>query len=218
MSVEITHGANRLTLPVAGQAIHDVKRQLRDVLNVREAATAVINGREVSDEYLLNDGDVLEFVFPVGRKGGNHDYWSEKELIEFFGPEPVERMKRAGMTTTPVPVMKGEEVISWSKWLFDSDHDPSNTLNIHVEIEKELVHVDGMTYPIDMPLAAILKCLIDAKGELRSAQDMKNEYPQYIIDESLFRAINEGLKRHPSGLGEHIEGVKGRGYRWVPPT
>lgn len=212
MSVQIIHGVNVVFLPLAGRTVGRAKSVLRDVLNVSRRALAFIQGKSVADDHLLADGDVLEFVRAEGRKGGHHDYWSEKELLAFFGADNVQRMKDNGMVLGAHPTLTSEEVISWNKWLHDSNHDPANTLNVQVSVVEERIVVCGTEYHIDMELAAIVECLVEAKGEIRSQDFMKRKYKGLLMGK-LDRLINKKLKSHPSGIGKHIEGEKGKGYR-----
>lgn len=212
MSVQVIHGANVVFLPLSGRTVGRVKSVLRDVLNVSRRAVAFIQGKPVADDHLLADGDVLEFVRAEGHKGGDHDHWSEKELVRFVGADNVQRMKDNGLVFELHPTLTSDEVISWNKWLHDSNHDPANTLNVQVSVVEERIVVCGTEYHIDMELAAIVECLVEAKGEIRSQDFMKRKYKGLLMGK-LDRLINKKLKSHPSGIGKHIKGEKGKGYR-----
>ena len=213
MSVRVVHGANEGYFPVEGKTVKQVAHGLREVFNIPEGASAFVAGKEVADDHLLADGCDLEFIRMWGFKGGHQDHWSEEELRDFFGDEEVEQMKEAGMTLTPKPVLSADEVISWGRWLRDRQHDPSNTLQVRVDIGNETITVGGKTFEIDQQMAAVVQCLLDAKGERRSTSEMKREYPEYILDERLDSTIRRNLLKHKSGIGEYIVTGDKRGYR-----
>ena len=59
--VKVLHGANEQSIQ-PGQTIGAIRQELKDVLNIEEGAAAVLSGDNVSDDYVLREGDVLEFV------------------------------------------------------------------------------------------------------------------------------------------------------------
>lgn len=213
MSVRVVHGANEGRYPAEGRTVGQVAHSLREVFNLPADASALVNGTEVTRDHVLADGSNLEFVRTWGQKGGCQDYWSEEELREFFGDEEVQQMKKAGMKRTARPVLSADEVISWGKWLRDHHHDPSHTLHVRVDIENETITVRGKTFDIDQQMAAVVMCLLDANGELRSTPDMKREYPKYLLDKRLDTTIRRKLIKHKSGIGEFIITGDTRGYR-----
>jgi DNA-binding winged helix-turn-helix (wHTH) protein len=213
MSVRVVHGANEGRFHVEGNTVKQVAYSLRQVFNIPADAVAFVNGKRVTDDHMLADGSNLEFTKDWGSKGGVQDYWSEEEIRDFFGDEELQRMKEAGMKLTARPVLSTDEVMSWAKWLRDRQHDPSHTLPVRVDIENESITVRGKTFDIDQQMAAVVKCLLDAKGELRSTKDMKNEYPRYIVDQRLDTTIRRKLIGHKSGIGKFIITGDRRGYR-----
>jgi len=42
---------------------------IREVLNVDRLSTGLVNGKEVPGDYILKEGDNLEFLKPAGKKG-----------------------------------------------------------------------------------------------------------------------------------------------------
>ena len=118
------------------------------------------------------------------------------------------------MKLTARPVLSADEVISWGKWLRDQHHDPSHTLRVRVEIEKETIFVGGKPFEIDQQMAAVVQCLLDAKGERRSQEDMKKAFPNYIKTRRLDSIIRNKLFAHKSGIGNFIDSDT-RGYRLV---
>ena len=213
MSVRVVHGINEGRFAAEGHTIEQVAHSLCEVFNLPADAVALVNGKEVTRDHILADGDNLEFTRTFGQKGGLHDFWSEEELREFFGDKEVQQMVEAGMKPTARPVMSAGEVVSWGKWLRDRQHDPAHTLHVRVDIENESITIRGKTFDIDQQMAAVVKCLLDAKGELRSTKDMKNDYPGYIVDERLDMTITRKLRPHRSGIGDYIKSDR-RGY-WL---
>lgn len=215
MSVRVVHGANEGHLPVEAESVGKVAHMLREVFNVPADASAFVNGEEVTRDHVLAAGDNLEFVQEFGQKGGLHDYWSRAELVEFFGEDEVRQMEEAGMKLTPRPVLTADEVISWGKWLRDRQHDPSSTIPVRVDIKSGTITVHGKSFDIDQQMAAVVKCLVEARGHRCSTSDIRKKYPHYIIDERLDTTIRRKLIRHKSGIGHFIDSDT-RGYRLKP--
>jgi hypothetical protein len=213
MSVRVVHGANEGPYALEGYTVEQVARSLREVFNIPADAVAWVDGRRVTKDHVLADGNKLEFTKNWGHKGGFQDCWSEEELREFFGEEEVQQMMAAGMKLTARPVLSAGEVMSWGKWLRDRQHDPSHTLHVRVDIENETITVRGKAFDIDQQMAAVVKCLLEAKGGRRSQSDMKKAYPQYILDERLDTTIRRKLIGHKSGIGKFIVTGDRRGYR-----
>ena len=95
----------------------------------------------------------------------------------------------------------------------DRAHEPRQTISVSVDVENEQMTFRGTTYQPDRQLALILKCLLDAHGEIRSTTDIKNTYPNEPWEERLDLTINRKLLTHVSGIGDLIESVTKKGYR-----
>nr|ADY58598.1 hypothetical protein Plabr_0977 [Rubinisphaera brasiliensis DSM 5305] len=65
----------------------------------------------------------------------------------------------------------------------------------------------------ECPYYLVLKCLIDARGEVRSTGDIKREFPDEPWEERLDLTIKRKLIPHRSGVGGHVKPVFKRGYR-----
>jgi hypothetical protein len=100
MSVRIVHGANEGRFDFSGKTVSQIRRYLRDAFNIPEDAQAFAGGAEVSGDHIVADGDTVEFVGSFGRKGGLHDFWSEREVTELFGASAIHDM--AEMEIHPV--------------------------------------------------------------------------------------------------------------------
>ncbi|MCR9209032.1 MAG: hypothetical protein NXI28_12435 [bacterium] len=185
---------------------------MRQVFNVSPDASAWVNGKEVENSYILEDGDSLEFTRTFGHKGGLHDFWSRNELIEFFGESEFRQMEQAGMKLSSQPVMTAGDVVTWNQWLRERVEAPSQKLFVRVDIESESITFRGKTYDIDQQLAAVVKCLVEARGMPCSTTDMKEAYPEYMVDNRLDTTIRRKLITHKSGIGHFIRSDT-RGYR-----
>ena len=67
--VRVLYGVHALEAALAGRSIRDVRAALQQALNISPRAVAVVNGREVGADYLLKEGEQLEFVRLAGEKG-----------------------------------------------------------------------------------------------------------------------------------------------------
>lgn len=69
MSVRVIHAANEGTYHLAGINVGAVRKSLREVFNIPEAAAAFIGGVPVLDGRVIVDGETLEFIREQGLKG-----------------------------------------------------------------------------------------------------------------------------------------------------
>ncbi len=68
-TVQVSCGASSGRFPVTGRTVSEVGEFLREVLNVDKLSTGLVNGKEIAGNYVLKEGDVLEFMKPAGKKG-----------------------------------------------------------------------------------------------------------------------------------------------------
>ena len=68
-TIHVSCGASSGNFPVVGRTVKTVGEFLREVLNVDQLSTGLVNGREVGADYVLKEGDNLEFLKPAGKKG-----------------------------------------------------------------------------------------------------------------------------------------------------
>ncbi len=68
-TVRIIYGVHSLEVEIAGRTVGEVRGQLSQALNIGPRAIAVVDGREVMESYILQSGEVLEFVRLAGEKG-----------------------------------------------------------------------------------------------------------------------------------------------------
>lgn len=218
MTVRIIHGANEGRFDLEGKTINCVAKHLRQAFNIPQDAVALVGGQKVTFDYILSEGESVEFIKENGRKGGLQDFWSEAELLRLFGSETLETMKQNGFILKPHLVATADEVIAWQQWLMDRSTEPKYAIPVQIDLELETITVQGVQYDIDQQLAAVVQCLLDAKGECRSTTQMKMAYPDYIFDERLDLTISRKLKKHKSGIGNFLRSDK-RGYQliWEEP-
>ncbi len=216
MAITVTHGANTRKIDCAGTTIGELKKRLKEVFNIAPDASAWLNGVKVGEGRILCDDDNLEFVKADGLKSSLHDLWSSSEVEQLFGQEALGRMMAAGLEFKMHMGIKSHELIHWAGWFARQKPVPKASMAVSVNIEREMITVDGEIYPIDKQMAAVIQCLLEARGERRSCQDMRNECPQYVHDERLDKTIKRRLGRHTSGIGRYIVSDK-RGYRLVLP-
>lgn len=70
MAITIRHGVNNPSLEgLAGQSVGEIRRRVKDLLNMSGSEEARLNGVPVDDEDTVNDGCALEFVKVAGEKG-----------------------------------------------------------------------------------------------------------------------------------------------------
>ena len=68
-TIQVSCGANSAEFPVLGKTVGAVQEFLKEVLNIDRVAEGKVSGKAVSTSYVLQEGDVLEFIKPAGRKG-----------------------------------------------------------------------------------------------------------------------------------------------------
>lgn len=67
--VRVMHGANEQYYDLASKTVGSVRKSLRDVLNIPGDAEAILDGKAVGDDIILEGGQSLEFVKSAGVKG-----------------------------------------------------------------------------------------------------------------------------------------------------
>jgi len=68
--VRVVHGANEQYLDnLDGKTVGSVRKSLKEVFNIPGDATALVSGKEVQDDFILDGGMTLEFFKEAGVKG-----------------------------------------------------------------------------------------------------------------------------------------------------
>ena len=68
-TVRVIYGVHSLDVNIAGRSVGEVRAALRQALNIPPQAVAVVDGRESLESYILQVGEILEFVRLAGEKG-----------------------------------------------------------------------------------------------------------------------------------------------------
>ena len=68
-TIHVSCGASSGNFAVVGKTVGDVAAKLKQILNIDRISVGIINGNSVTDDYIIHDGDSLEFVKPAGTKG-----------------------------------------------------------------------------------------------------------------------------------------------------
>lgn len=69
-TIAVTCGANSQTFgDISGRTISQIRRDLGDVMNISDNAAAMVSGSAVSEDYVVQPGDRLEFIQASGTKG-----------------------------------------------------------------------------------------------------------------------------------------------------
>lgn len=66
--VKVVCGANEQEV-AAGLSVAEVRKDQKEILNIADDADALVNGDKVDEDYILEEGDQLEFVKAAGDKG-----------------------------------------------------------------------------------------------------------------------------------------------------
>lgn len=67
--VLVNHGANSKYFDLEGKSVGSVRKSLRESFNLPGDAEAVIDGKTVGDDFILEGGQTLDFTKEAGVKG-----------------------------------------------------------------------------------------------------------------------------------------------------
>jgi hypothetical protein len=66
----VTCGANQMYFEnLIGKRVADIQKSLKEIFNIPSDCQALVHGEEVDSEYVLCQGDWLEFIKEAGVKG-----------------------------------------------------------------------------------------------------------------------------------------------------
>ncbi len=65
----VVHGANEGYFEIEGKNVGQVRKSLRDVFSIPSDAVALIDGKTVNDDFIMEAGQQLEFNKETGTKG-----------------------------------------------------------------------------------------------------------------------------------------------------
>lgn len=69
MANQVLYGVNTLSASLEGRTVSAVRAMLSQALNIPADAQATVGGQAVAEDYILCDGDEVEFVKASGTKG-----------------------------------------------------------------------------------------------------------------------------------------------------
>ena len=67
--VHVVHGANSQYFDLVGRSVGSVRKSLRDAMSIPSDAEAIVGGKKVNDDFILDAGQNLEFHKEAGVKG-----------------------------------------------------------------------------------------------------------------------------------------------------
>jgi hypothetical protein len=67
--VEVIHGVYSHSLPLVGMTVAQARDELTHRMNIDPDAVSVVDGQEVDENTVLQEGQVLNFVKRAGEKG-----------------------------------------------------------------------------------------------------------------------------------------------------
>lgn len=67
--VTVSSGPYAEHLPVSNMTVGEIRRRLRDRLDIDPRSVAVVDGRDVIDDVVVTAGQVLTFMHRAGEKG-----------------------------------------------------------------------------------------------------------------------------------------------------
>jgi len=68
-SVGVIHGVHTHSLPLAGMTIGQARAELEERMNIDPEANPIVDGNDVDENYVLREGQVLNFLKAAGEKG-----------------------------------------------------------------------------------------------------------------------------------------------------
>lgn len=68
-TIRVSSGAAAGDFSVAGRTIGEVRGLLAEVLNIDQMSNGIVNGKNVDDDYVIQENDNVEFMKPAGKKG-----------------------------------------------------------------------------------------------------------------------------------------------------
>jgi hypothetical protein len=67
--VEVIHGVHAHSFPLASMTVRTARAELSERLNLDPTATATVDGFQVDEDFVLSEGQVLNFLKRAGEKG-----------------------------------------------------------------------------------------------------------------------------------------------------
>jgi hypothetical protein len=158
MSVRIVHGANEGCFEFAGQTVKQVHRVLRDAFNIPADAKAMVDGQGVGEDYMIRNGDNVEFVRILGQKGGLHDFWSMREVAELLGADAIQAMSELGIKPIGQLVFSSEKIGEYISTIKSKKHDTRSLTNLVLDFSS-MTLTCGKQGPFEIDNSIIFRLL-----------------------------------------------------------
>ena len=68
-NIDVIHGVFAHTAPFAGMTVRHARAELEERMNIDPEATTFVDGNEVDEDTVLEEGQVLNFVKHAGERG-----------------------------------------------------------------------------------------------------------------------------------------------------
>ena len=91
--ITVTSGPYAEALPLAGLTVGHIRQRYQTHLDIAAGAQAVVNGRDVGEDIVLQQGQVLAFMHRAGEKGSG--------TRSADGPRPQCRRRPTGVSPLP---------------------------------------------------------------------------------------------------------------------
>lgn len=215
--IEVIHAGSSGEFAAAGKTIRAVRTALVDYLNITDAHVATINEKPVEDDFVLQEGDVLEF-FGDGFKGLG-DLLTPSQLMERWGitQEQYQHWLEEGLPAETL--LNGDvrhfemAVDEWcrTRHALAVASRSEATSRMAVDLDAGTATLDGMAYPLERVYLLILESLLRRPNSYVTSSDMKSDHPVLGADPRLDRTIRN-FKRDCPPLGGLIHSTT-RGYR-----
>jgi hypothetical protein len=86
-NVSVSSGPYLETVPVAGKSVGEVRKRFADRFDIDKESTAIVDGKDAKEDYILKAGEALMFVRHAGEKGGWHSVTISGEKAQAVSPE-----------------------------------------------------------------------------------------------------------------------------------
>ncbi|KAA5538606.1 winged helix-turn-helix domain-containing protein [Roseiconus nitratireducens] len=158
MSVRIVHGANEGRFEFVGQTVNQARRVLKDAFNIPDDAEALVDGREVDEDYMIRNGETLEFVRTLGHKGGLHDFWSMREVAELLGVDAIQVMSELGINPISQSVFTSEQIGKYISTIKSKNNSTQSLSNLIVDFSSMTLKC-GKQGPFEIDNSVIFRLL-----------------------------------------------------------
>jgi hypothetical protein len=215
-SVTVIYGMSELRCQVAGRTVGTVRHALRSLLNIPPEAVAITNGINVGDDYLLQPGDMVQFIKAQGAKGLGRLLTPEEVMACWqINQKQYEELLDKGLPTITFgdggirhPEMAVDEWFRRTPIQGSVQGDGAGQ-RLVINVKDHAATLDGEPVALkDQSHALFVQALVEAKGNWVSNTEICQAKPD-LQGERLDR-LRKALPRKLKAL---IEAKPGTGYR-----